>query len=244
MKKTLLILSLVLLLTGCSQKAAVPTETEAPTETAASTTAVTETAAATEVTEATAAETTEAAVSEPEEETLELSYAAYQVVYNILAEGGEESAAFQGIGPDGSLCWTYETESYPAAQLDRISPIGRFEGTYYLVEDGTVVGLDVTNGEVLFKNADFQGSPAKEATIIDDYGYLYLAGHDGPDFFAMDSKGNTVKKIETLSQDYRQPMRMEQKDNQLVIYMETDSKGNPGDFPCTVEMDWLPQAQG
>lgn len=235
MKKLLFLLGISLILTGCG--------TQAPpaAEPAISTAAV----------EATEAAPTEAPPSEyilpletfPTEEP-ELSYDAYRVVYNILTDSQEESAQFQGIGPEGELVWTYETQSYPMAQLGRITPVGQWQDHYYLIEDGTVLCLNIITGELLFENADFGGSPCPEAMAIDEYGYLYLAGYDGPDFFAMDAQGHTVKRIASLSEEFMRPIRISLEGDELTVYMESDRSGNSGHFPCTLPMGWLPQAKG
>ena len=174
----------------------------------------------------------------------ELSYDAYRVVYNILTDSQEESAQFQGIGSEGDLVWTYETQSYPMAQLGRITPVGQWQDHYYLIEDGRVVCLNIITGELLFENTEFSGSPCPEAMAIDEYGYLYLAGYDGPDFFAMDAQGHTVKRIPSLSEEFVRPVRISLDGDRLTVYMESDRSGNSGNFPCTLTMDWLPQAKG
>lgn len=244
MKKAILILCTAALLAGCQQQ---PHEPPAETETvlpAAETQAATLETSIPETTEVIQSESMEALLPDPTEETVELSYAAYQVVYNVLTDGDQESAVFQGIGPNGDLAWSYETQSYASAQLPRITPVGQYEDRYYLVEDGTVVALDVCTGRILFENPEFQGCPAPKAMLIDSYGFLYLAGMDRPDFFAMDPQGNTVKRMDSLSQEYCRPMEILQEGDQLTVYMESDLHGGSGRFPCEIPMDWLPQAQG
>ena len=234
MKKQILILALCLLLTGCSRPAAEIPVTEAvpsslPEETAASA----------------FSEPPEEETWGPSEETEEpLAWDAYQVVYNISSDASGEQGVFQGLDPRGNLIWTYETGSYPMAQLPRITPLGRWQDTYYLLEDGTVVALYIPTGHVLFENADFGGCPAEKAVLIDEFGYLYLAGWDRPDFFAMDPQGHTVKVISSLDDQLSGAFRISQEQNTLYVHMERDSQGNSGDFPCPVEMDWLPQAKG
>lgn len=244
MKKVIYLLLLTALLSGCGSKEA----PEIPTPESPALTVLTEPATEgfLETTEApvSSAPVTQATETQIPEETLELSYDAYQVVYNILTEGGEETAEFQGIGPDGNLLWTYRTDSYPMAQLSRIIPVGSYENQYYLIEGSGIVALDITTGAVLFENTDFTGSPGPEAMVIDDYGYLYLAGYDGPDFFAMDPQGHTVKQIPDLSSEFCRPARLLLEGDRIAVYMESDSQGNTGNFPCYVEMDWLPQAKG
>ena len=246
MKKfyTSLFLSLALLLSlqGCAIASLKTAETAPPTMPAAAQEA--ESSAVTQANQEETAELPTFPETEYTEPLPELSPDAYQVVYNITAEGEEESGIFQGIDPDGSLVWTYETRHYPLAQLPQITPAGRFQDRYYLIEGGTVVALDIVSGAVLFENREFQGRPCEDAMLIDRYGYLYLCGFDSPDFFAMDPQGRTVKRIDRLSDQYIRPKRIQEENGQLVVYMESDLQGNLGDFPCEIPVDWLPQPMG
>ena len=239
MKNLTFVCALLLLLTGCSTSAPSAPETR---ETTLPTSAVTS-PPATEIPSAVSPET--AQESAPETETaLPLSYDAYQVAYNIMEQNGEETGTFQGIDPEGNLVWTYETGAYPQGQMMQISPLGRFQGTYYLLEGGTIIALDSVTGRVLFENGDFGGCSNQDVSLIDDYGYLYLCGFDKPDFFVMDPMGHTVKKIGTLDEDHYGPFKITVEDDMLTVHMERDSLGNSGDFPFPIPMDWLPQAKG
>lgn len=238
MKHLILPCVLLLLLTGCGTGVSSEPETR---ETVLSTIAAPEISE--EETAAAVPETETESLPEPET-TLPLSYDAYQVAYNILEENGEETGTFQGIDPEGNLVWTYHTGSYPQGQMMQISPLGRFQGTYYLLEGGTVIALDIVSGRILFENGDFGGCSSQEVSLIDDYGYLYLCGFDKPDFFAMDPMGHTVKKIGTLDEDHYGPFKITVDGNVLTVHMERDSMGNSGDFPVSIPMDWIPQAKG
>ena len=229
---------LLLLLTGCGAGSSAASETQEPVF---STTSAEKTAEE-EITDA-PAETRMESVPEPET-TLPLSYDAYQVAYNIMEQNGEEIGTFQGIDPEGNLIWTYTTAAYPQGQMMQVSPLGRFQGTYYLLEGGTVMALDIVSGHILFENGDFGGCSSQEVSFIDDYGYLYLCGFDKPDFFAMDPMGHTVKKIGTLDEEHYGPFKITVEDDILTVHMEMDSMGNSGDFPVSVPMDWIPQAKG
>ena len=234
MKRYCMILCCALLLSGCGAKSQAP-ETLAPT-------ASVESQAVTEASTAPATQATEF-LPDPTQETVALSHAAYQVVYSYMMEDTEEYCTFQGIGPDGSLVWTRETAHFPASETPRINPIGRFEGTYYYNEDGTVVALDVITGDILWQNPEFKGSTSA-ALIDEDYGYLYLCGSDSPDFMAIDPQGNTVRRIDVLSTDHSGPIRIQQAGQQLLIYLSKGPDGAQEEFPVTVDMDWIPQAQG
>ena len=238
MKKLIMIFLLSALLTGCGSPAPEPETPTLPTDPPVTAEAPSETMAP---------ETTSVPLDpqvETTEESLPLSWDAYQVVYNILSDGLQETGTFQGIDPNGDLVWTYETQSFPMAQLRQIAPLGRYQGTYYLLEGTVIVALDIATGQILFENHDFCGSPTEEAILIDDYGYLYLAGYDRPDFFAMDPQGHTVKNVNCLDPNYCGAFRITWDEGRILVHMERDTAGNSGDFPIPVEADWLPQAKG
>ena len=229
---------LLLLLTGCGSEAAPVPQTQ---ETIPLSTAAPET---TEEGLSEASPETYPELLQEAETTLPLSYDAYQVAYNIMEQNGEESGTFQGIDPEGNLVWSYETGIYPQGQLMQVSPLGRYQGTYYLLEGGTIIALDIVTGQILFENGDFGGSGSQEVSYLDDYGYLYLCGFDKPDFFAMDPMGHTVKKITTLDKNYYNPFKITVDGDVLTVHMENDNMGNSGDFPISIPMDWIPQAKG
>lgn len=233
MKKTGIILCCALLLSGCGA-APQPTKSTEPPAPSAQTQVVTQPSAAQET----------EFLPDPTQESVALSHAAFQVVYNYMMEDTEEYCTFQGIGPDGGLAWSQESKHFPTSETARIFPIGRFEGTYCYNEDGTIVALDVTNGNILWQNTEFQGICDSDTVLFDDYGYLYLCGSDGPDFMAIAPDGSTVRRIDVLSTEYTSPIRIQQEGQQLVIYLSKGSDNTQGAFPITVDMDWIPQAQG
>ena len=240
MNRFIFISVLLFILSGCSA-AALPEAETAPVQ-SSSTPAVTAEPAE-ETAAAVSAETTE--IHTPETEpSLALSYDAYQVVYNIMEGNGEESGTFQGIGPDGNLAWSYDTGAYLQGQMPQISPLGGFQGTYYLLEGGRVIALDITTGQVLFENSDFGGCASQELSFIDEYGFLYLCGFDKPDFFIMDPMGHTVKITGTLDQDHYGPFKITQDGDTITVHMEKDSMGNSGDFPVSIPRSWVDPAKG
>lgn len=112
----------------------------------------------------------------------------------------KESAIVTGLDDAGNVVWTYETGKYDQAQLSRISDVGMNGEGYYLVEGESVVALNLADGSVLWKNSDFGGAAARSVFGAD--GTIYLCGYFGPDFFAVDKDGKTLKKIESFSNDY------------------------------------------
>ena len=182
---------------------------------------------------------------DPTEETVELSYAAYQVTYTYLEDQGQEFYTFQGIGPDGAVVWTRESAHLDCAQVQRVSPIGTADGAFFYNEDGTVIALDVKSGEILWENSDFGGNfSTPQAAMVDPDGFLYLCGYFGPDLFVLDLEGNTVKKIDSLNPDYFWAFQVQREGEELVISLEGDGASSGETHIQTVPMDWLPQPQG
>lgn len=233
-----LLLISALILAGCSNEKPVPTEAQTEPTVATETTA----------TEAPVTEPTQTGeVTEEPTETVELSYDAYQVLYTYVNEDNEEYYLLQGIDHQGNLIWSKETEHLAPAQLPRVSHIGTYEGKYFYCEDGTVIALDVTSGEVLWKNGDFGGSFSEDtAALIDSDGFIYLCGALGPDFIAIDVDGKTVKKIDSFSNVHSGAYRIDRKGEKLVIHLSDGPDGNVGDdgYIFEVEMDWLPELLG
>ena len=225
-----------LLLTGCGEKA------PAPTITPATEPPVTETRAAeTTVPEITVPETTEPTLPDPTEETVALSYAAYQVTYTYLEDNGQEFYTFQGLDPQGNIAWSLETAHLDLAQIPRIMPIGTFEDRFLYNEGGTVIALDLVTGRELWRNGDFGGSFAAEsAAVIDPLGYLYLCGGDTPDLFVCDMEGNTILRIGAFENRQGTPYAIRQEGSELVVTSE--SGGETAE--TRVPMDWIPQPEG
>ncbi len=218
MKRLALLLLAAVLLCGCGSTAS--ETTQAPETTAA--------AIQTETAEATVPETT-VPESEPP---------AIDVYFHHMAEGGNEYALLIGKDGDGTEVWSYETERYAGAQLDRVSDIGLWESQYYFVDDGDIVALDIATGEILWRNSDFIGSPASlDATCIDTDGTVYLCGFLGPDLYAVSAQGETLLRIDVLDDDYFWAFRLEKSGDLITVYFSGGLEGDLGDEGYGITMD-------
>lgn len=138
-----------------------------------------------------------------------------------------EYAQITGVGESGEILWDYTTDQYEVAQMSLTSEIGRTSDRYYFCENGTVVALDPNTGEVLWKNADFDGAPAQDQScLIDDDGTVYLCGYLGPDFYAVDADGNTIFRTSTFSEDYWWPYALEKQGDKIAITFEMGPGGS------------------
>lgn len=146
------------------------------------------------------------------------------VTVERLEDGsGYIRAVFTGISSQGEAVWTYETGTYPMAQLDVINDIGAYNGNYYLVENGSVCALSIADGSVRWVNREFGGSAY--CSVFDQKGTLYLCGFLGPDLFIVDANGNTVKKIDSFDPEYVWPSQIVHQGSQVAITFEQTPSG-------------------
>lgn len=179
-------------------------------------------------------------VSETETETAgQESKGAVSAVFDHVYGTENESAVISGVDQNGNVVWTYETGQYGMAQLDRIGEIGSYNDTYYFVEDGAVMALNLSDGSVKWKNEDFVGSCT--AYDFGEDGTLYLTGYLGPDLFVTDQNGNTIYRMESFESDYYWPYELICQDDGILLTMEGTPSGNPahilvsyGDFSYRV----------
>lgn len=148
---------------------------------------------------------------------------------------GEEYAIISGLNESGEVVWTYETEKYGVAQLERIFEIGVRENRYYFIEDGTVVVLNLSDGSVLWKNGDY-GSFGTDFAFGKD-GTLYLCGYLRPDFFAVDKDGKTLRRIQNFDQDYFWATKIEYQNNQVIVTLDHSPSGDQSNSKCVVNLN-------
>lgn len=99
----------------------------------------------------------------------------------------------------GETVWTHETPKYYVAQLDTLQEIGLSYAGYFFLEEGTVTCLDLTTGEVLWQNSDFDGAGA--GIDMDMDGTIYLCGYFGPDLYVISPEGKTIARYDSLTKD-------------------------------------------
>lgn len=111
-----------------------------------------------------------------------------------------EYAIILGLDTNGDSVWSHVTDEYPVAQDDVVAEVLSTQSQYIFCEDGTLISLDISTGEVLWENREFGGYGVRGVEA--DNGNLYFCGYLGTSFFAVDENGNTLHKIESFGADY------------------------------------------
>lgn len=173
----------------------------------------------------------EPAIADAQEEPAEEAAQVRDIVFTrceAMTDGVfTEYAQITAVGESGEILWDYTTDQYEVAQMSVTSEIGRTSDRYYFCENGTVVALNPNTGEVLWKNADFNGAPAQpQSCLIDEDGTVYLCGYLGPDFYAVDADGNSLFKADTFSEDYWWPYALEKQGDKIAVTFEMGPDGS------------------
>lgn len=147
--------------------------------------------------------------------------------YSVMMESGyqgdpngdqREVAKIVCTDADGNVVWQKEVVSqHSATELTQVQEIGLSNGVYYYNWSGTVVALDVRNGEELWQNSDFTGASIHSA--FTDDGRIVLCGYYGPAFFVCNTKGETLERIGEFENWYW-PYKLEIEDGYAKIWFD------------------------
>lgn len=147
--------------------------------------------------------------------------------YSVMMESGyqgdpngdqREVAKIVCTDADGNVVWQKEVVSrHSATELTQVQEIGLSNGVYYYNWSGTVVALDVRNGEELWQNPDFTGASIHSA--FTDDGRIVLCGYYGPAFFVCNTKGETLERIGEFENWYW-PYKLEIEDGFAKIWFD------------------------
>lgn len=167
--------------------------------------------------------------SEESEDKNEFDYSSVTIKMNISYDENtyKETATVYAQDKEGNTIWNRETGAYDVAQLESFSEIGKKDSKYYYTEGGTVVALDVETGNVLWKNSDFGGYSVKYVFAENS---MYLCGFFGPDFFEVSYDGATVKRIETINENYWHTRKIKDAGDKIAVTFDSSEDGNGGTF--------------
>lgn len=155
-----------------------------------------------------------------------------RIEFNATVNGNQ--ALVTAYDQSGNVVWEYSTPEYEPAELPRVSEVGQNADMYYLVQDGSVIALNVQTGAVEWQNTDFQGSGTSVAFGEDA---IYLSGYYGPDFFAVSFDGETLTRIERFDENYYWAYDIELNENRAAVYLEGGSNGGQTPQIFYVDLD-------
>lgn len=115
--------------------------------------------------------------------------------------------------------WEYETDQFEVGQCSSVELIASTASCIYINEGGTITAINLTDGKVLWRNSDYQGSGT--VSEMDEDGNLYLAGYFSPALLILDPNGSTIIKVDEFA-DYFWPYEMTIDGNQLTIKYDCD----------------------
>ncbi len=139
----------------------------------------------------------------------------------------KETATIFAQDKEGNTLWNRETNAYDVAQLDSFSIIGKKDDKYYYTEGGTVVALYIETGVVAWKNSDFGGYSTR---YVFGENSMYLCGFFGPDFYEISYDGSTVKRIDTINENYWNTKDIKDAGDKISVTFDSSEDGNGGTF--------------
>ncbi len=147
---------------------------------------------------------------------------AYDVDFTYNASENTESASVTVAGHDG-VYWTYNTGEYEVAQDCRMELLNSPKGMIVLNEGGVITALDEFTGEVLWQNVDYNGGGT--LSLVDDRGFIYIAGNGDASLLVLDSLGNTLIGISNFG-EYFWPVDMQLCGDELTITFDSDDNAS------------------
>ena len=134
--------------------------------------------------------------------------------------------------------WSRELTPQQSTELDSFSELGIVDGLYLYSDVGTVTALDLATGGIVWENSDFGG--AVSGFDWDEQGNLYLSGYYGPDFFMMNTAGQTIQRIDSLHEDYYWAIDIRKLPEDAVeVTMSMSAYTDDGLYPIRVDLnDW------
>ncbi|ETP73471.1 hypothetical protein UYO_0408 [Lachnospiraceae bacterium JC7] len=150
-------------------------------------------------------------------------------------DGGYEHASMDGINEyTGEVMWSTYLGAAQATELEAAQYLGNSYGNAYVLFDGAVYMIDPYTGYINWVNPDFGGRSASWA--FSSSGKLYMCGYYGPDFYVMDSYGNTLSRVHSLSDYYFWPNELyfTYGDNICLVY--SGSVSGDGYYPLEFDV--------
>ena len=143
------------------------------------------------------------------------------IKYEYKTEDSDEYAVITAVNNLGLTIWNYTTDKHSVNVVPMVSEIGRIGNLYCFADNGTIKALRVSDGSVVWENAEYSGSVTDY--IIGKDKTLYISGYYGPDFFAVDKNGKTLCRITTMNEQFYWPYEMEYQNAKIRLDFEQTS---------------------
>lgn len=148
-----------------------------------------------------------------------------------------EYAIILGLDSAEEAVWSYITDEYPVSQVDLVEEVLITQTQYIFCEDGALKSLDISTGEILWENREFEGYSAWGVEA--DNGNLYFCSYLGTSFFAVDKDGKTLYKMESFGPEYSwaHDIRMEGDKIAVPLGLGPEELRGPDGFVMLVDPD-------
>lgn len=146
-----------------------------------------------------------------------------------------EYAIILGVDSNGKSVWSHMTAEYPVSQVDLVEEVLSTQTQYIFCENGSLTALDVSTGEVLWENKEFEGFSAWGVEA--NNGNLYFCSYLGTSFFAVDRGGNTLHKIKSFGTEYAWAHHIWMEGDKIAVHLELgpDELRGPEGFVMLVD---------
>ena len=138
-------------------------------------------------------------------------------IYHDTTQGmAYEYAIITAYSDMGDIVWSYETPKCIMTEMTAVVELGQKGNYYYLVENTSVVCIDVQSGTILWKNADYAG---RASGFAFGESAIYLCGQYGPDFYAISYAGETLVRIDQFDPNYYWATEIELQEERAAVYL-------------------------
>lgn len=151
-------------------------------------------------------------------------------------DDGYEYTIIYAYDSDYNIVWSYQTEQYMLADMQRLNDIGLNGDYYYYSEYGKIIALDKNTGTIMWENTSLTSGTKTDLHTFDEYGNLYGFGVIEPEcdltFFAIDINGDLLGTIDQSSfiYTYLGAVSLEVYDGQAIAVIEDYEYGGTTTF--------------
>jgi hypothetical protein len=148
-----------------------------------------------------------------------------------------EYAKVTGYAEDREEVWIHQGPCFEKKDIPSCSAAIDSQCGYIFTEGSSVVCLERSTGEILWKNHELNSYGV--TSCLDYNENCWICGYEGDELFVVDKNGTTITKIEKIveSDDFYWPQIIEIRDNEVIIDYHSVSRTKPGYGEIAVNMD-------